>query len=93
MNTVIGPSRACGAPNDALCELDQNTSSTWRFNARIMPIRANIVGPSNSATRIKASMAACHSGVVFVSRGGLCHFYKRVREPGSHSYAAMRISR
>jgi hypothetical protein len=23
MNTVIGPSLACGAPNDALCELDQ----------------------------------------------------------------------
>jgi hypothetical protein len=26
------------------------------------PIRANIVGPPRSATRIKASIAACHSG-------------------------------
>src|SRR5437879_10796523 len=26
------------------------------------PIRANIVGPSVSATRIRASIAACHSG-------------------------------
>jgi hypothetical protein len=26
------------------------------------PIRANIVGPPLSATRISASMAACHSG-------------------------------
>jgi hypothetical protein len=25
------------------------------------PIRANIVGPPNVATKIKASMAACHS--------------------------------
>jgi preprotein translocase subunit SecD len=31
-------------------------------NARMTPIRANIVGPSFSATRISASMAACHSG-------------------------------
>jgi hypothetical protein len=32
-----------------------------RFNARMMPMRANIVGPPDVATRIKASMAACHS--------------------------------
>jgi hypothetical protein len=32
-----------------------------RFNARMIPIRANIVGPPDVATRIKASMAACHS--------------------------------
>jgi len=31
-------------------------------SASMTPIRANIVGPFNSATRIKASMAACHSG-------------------------------
>jgi hypothetical protein len=30
--------------------------------AQCPPIRANIVGPSFSATRIGASMAACHSG-------------------------------
>jgi len=38
-----------------------NTRSMWRFNARMTPIRANIVGPPDSATRIKASIAACHS--------------------------------
>jgi hypothetical protein len=38
-----------------------NTRSTWRFNARMTPIRANIVGPPDVATRIKASIAACHS--------------------------------
>jgi integrase len=31
-------------------------------NARNTPIRANIVGPPNVATRIKASMAASHFG-------------------------------
>ncbi len=33
-----------------------------RFNARMIPMRANIVGPPNSATSISASIAACHSG-------------------------------
>jgi hypothetical protein len=33
-----------------------------RILARITPIRANIVGPFRSATRISASIAACHSG-------------------------------
>jgi hypothetical protein len=33
-----------------------------RFNARIIPIRASIVGPPFVATRIKACIAACHSG-------------------------------
>ena len=28
----------------------------------MIPIRANIVGPLFSATRISASIAACHSG-------------------------------
>jgi len=31
-------------------------------SARITPIRTNILGPPKSATRISASMAACHSG-------------------------------
>jgi hypothetical protein len=30
----------------------------------MMPMRANIVGPPDVATRINASIAACHSGVV-----------------------------
>jgi hypothetical protein len=34
-----------------------NVRSTFRFNALITPIRANIVGPPNVATRIKASIA------------------------------------
>jgi hypothetical protein len=33
-----------------------------QFKARITPIRASIVGPPRSATRIMASIAACHSG-------------------------------
>jgi hypothetical protein len=32
------------------------------FNTRIMPILANITGPSVSATRISASIAAIHAG-------------------------------
>ena len=32
------------------------------FNARMTPIRANIVGPPFFAMRISASMATCHSG-------------------------------
>jgi hypothetical protein len=39
-----------------------NTRSTFRFNARIMPIRAIIVGPPCSATNISTSIAAHHSG-------------------------------
>src|SRR6266403_1514867 len=30
-----------------------NTRSTWRFNALITPIRANMIGPPDVATRIK----------------------------------------
>jgi len=41
-----------------------NTRSTRRFIARMTPIRANIVGPPDVATRIKASMAACHCGLM-----------------------------
>jgi hypothetical protein len=38
-----------------------------RFNARITPIRANIGGPSRSATSISAAIAACH-GIVLCLR-------------------------
>ena len=38
-----------------------NVRSTVRFNALMTPMRANIVGPPDVATRIKASIAACHS--------------------------------
>jgi len=41
-----------------------NTRSTWRFNALMMPMRANIVGPPDVATRINASNAACHFAAV-----------------------------
>jgi hypothetical protein len=35
------------------------------------PIRANIVDPPGVATRIKASIAACHSGAVCSALGSL----------------------
>jgi hypothetical protein len=38
-----------------------NVRSTFRFNARMTPMRAIIVGPPSVATRIKASIAVCHS--------------------------------
>src|SRR5437588_8641900 len=43
----------CGSLREGL------NSRTWwpRFNARMTPIRANIVGPPDVATRIKASIA------------------------------------
>jgi hypothetical protein len=37
------------------------TRSTWRFRARMTPMRANIVGALSVTTSIKASIAACHS--------------------------------
>jgi hypothetical protein len=38
--------------------VESNFRSTFRFNARMTPIRANIVGPPNSATSIRLSIAA-----------------------------------
>jgi hypothetical protein len=38
-----------------------NARSTFRFDARIKPICATIVGPPDVATRISVSIAACHS--------------------------------
>ena len=37
------------------------TLSTFRLSARNTPIRANIVGPPDVVTKIRASIAACHS--------------------------------
>ncbi len=48
-----------------------NSRMWWRFNARMMPIFANITGPPSVATRIKASIAACHSGVMCSAFGSL----------------------
>jgi hypothetical protein len=41
-----------------------NTRPTFRFNTRMTPMRANIVGPLFPATRIRASIAACHSSAL-----------------------------
>jgi hypothetical protein len=41
------------------------------FNARMTPIRASIVGPPSVATKIKASIAVCHSAVVCSDFGSL----------------------
>jgi hypothetical protein len=48
-----------------------NTRSTWRFKARMRPMRANIVEPSDVATRIKASTAACYSSASCSAFGSL----------------------
>ncbi len=48
----------------------RSNSRTWqRFNARMTPMRANIVGPPDVATRIKASIAAYHSAVACSALG------------------------
>src|SRR5882757_1599069 len=40
----------------------ESTPRTWsRFNARMTPVRPNIVGPSRSATSNNTCIAACHS--------------------------------
>jgi hypothetical protein len=39
-----------------------NTRSAWRFNARMTPIRASMVGPPCPTISIGASIVACHSG-------------------------------
>jgi hypothetical protein len=48
-----------------------NSRSTWRFNALMTPMRANIGGPSCSATSNSASIAACHSSVSCSAFGSL----------------------
>jgi hypothetical protein len=49
-----------------MCSLrdELKTRSARRFKARMMPMRANIVGPPSVATKIRASIAACHSAAV-----------------------------
>src|SRR5437868_4357562 len=60
----------CGSLREGL------NSRTWaRFNARMTPIRANIVGPPDVATRIKASIAACHSAAAWCSAFGSLVMY------------------
>jgi len=59
-----------------------NTRSTWRFNARITPIRANMVGPSCSATSISACIAACHSSAS--CRFVVCRHGLDVENPQRH---------
>src|SRR6266849_605138 len=56
--------------------------STWRFNARITPIRANMVGPSCSATSISACIAACHSSAS--CRFVVCRHGLDVEKPQRH---------
>jgi len=48
-----------------------NTRSRWRFNALMMPMRANNGGPSCSATSNSASIAACHSSASYSVLGSL----------------------
>jgi hypothetical protein len=43
----------------SLC-VESNVRSTFRFNARMIPMRANIFGLSSSATSIRPSITACH---------------------------------
>jgi hypothetical protein len=60
------------------------------------PIRANIVGPSCSATSMSASIAACHSGASCSSLGSLVMYCAASRsvtsgavpEPGAAAVAA-----
>ena len=40
---------------------EPSVGSTFRFNARMTPIRAIMVGPLSSTTRSRALTAACHS--------------------------------
>src|SRR5881275_2674462 len=47
-----------------------------QFNARMTPIRANIVGPPDVATRIKASIAACHSAAWCSAFGSLVMYLR-----------------
>src|SRR5258707_1520025 len=45
--------------------------ATGIFKARMTPMRANIVGPPDVATRINASIAACHSAASCLAFGSL----------------------
>ena len=49
----------------------QPTSLRGGFSALMTPIRANIVGPFFSATRIRHSIAACHSAASCSALGSL----------------------
>ena len=60
---------------------------TWWFNARMIPMRANIAGPPRSATTIKASIAACHSGAAWTAFGSLV-----MKSPASRKVRRVRPS-
>jgi len=44
---------------------ESNTRSTWRFNALMMPMRANFGGPPNSATSNSFHCGLPFFGIVF----------------------------
>ena len=52
-----------------------NTRSTWRFNALRTPMRANIGGPSCSATSNNGCIAACHSSASYPAFGSLVMYW------------------
>jgi hypothetical protein len=51
-------------PPMRLVAVRMNSRTRCRFNAHMTPIRASIVGPPFSATKISASIADCHGGAV-----------------------------
>jgi hypothetical protein len=58
---------------------EANTRSTWRFNALMIPMRANIGGPSCSATNNSASIAACHSSASCSALGNFVMYWAASR--------------
>jgi hypothetical protein len=56
------------------------TRSRWRFKAIMTPMRANIVGPPDVATRIRLSIAACHSAVSAGLRRIANEFFDKARK-------------
>jgi len=54
-----------------------------RLSARWTPMRANIVGPFRSATRMRASIAACHSGASCSALGSLVMYSAASRRVAS----------
>jgi hypothetical protein len=60
-----------GFPQCVSLREELNVRSRFRFNALMTPMRANIVGPPNVATRIKTSIAVCHSAASCSAFGSL----------------------
>jgi hypothetical protein len=60
--------------NEALARFLRGAGAAFglcRCSARIILIRANIVGPSCSATKVSACIAVCHSGTSRSALGSL----------------------